>query len=203
MTSPELARGRYDRLHPGADGDAALARPRKSHPVTRMPALVGETIPENRISNHPGRRRFVRNETRTRTPRRAPISGGPSGRVSRRHGLTATPAREADRRVHAASYPATANANTITVHTITPAIVIRTVCCHMVSIPYSVMLDRILDPHNPARSDGDHREFFSGGCRKKTGPVREPVRQPCLFADAEGAEDEIQLLPQRRQRPRL
>ncbi len=37
----------------------------------------------------------------------------------------------------AASYPATANANTLTVHTITPAIVIRTVCCHMVSIPYS------------------------------------------------------------------
>jgi len=48
-------------------------------------------------------------------------------------------------------------------------------------------------------------KFFSGGCRKneKTGPARDPVRQPCLFADAEGAEDEIQLLPQRPQRPRL
>ena len=43
----------------------------------------------------------------------------------------------AGRRVYAASYPATANANTLTAHTITPAIVIRTVCCHMVSIPYS------------------------------------------------------------------
>jgi hypothetical protein len=30
-------------------------------------------------------------------------------------------------------------------------------------------------------------KIFSGGCRKKekTGPAREPVRQPCLFADAE------------------
>jgi hypothetical protein len=35
------------------------------------------------------------------------------------------------------TYPDTANANTLTVHTNTPAIVIRTVCCHMVSIPYS------------------------------------------------------------------
>ena len=42
-----------DRLHPGDDGDAALARPRKFHAVARMPALVGETIPENRISDHP------------------------------------------------------------------------------------------------------------------------------------------------------
>ena len=79
----------------------------------------------------------MRDETRTRTPRRAPISGGPSGRVSRRHGPKRTPARAADRRVYAASYPATANANTLTLHTITPAIVIRTVRCHMVSIPYS------------------------------------------------------------------
>ncbi len=55
-----------------------------------------------------------------------------------------------------------------------------------------------LDRHNPARSDGRHREIFSGGRRKKekTGPAREPVRRPCLFADAEGAEDEIQTLPQ-------
>ncbi len=45
--------------------------------------------------------------------------------------------RAAGRRVYAASYPATANANTLTVHTMTPAIVIRTVCCHMVSIPCS------------------------------------------------------------------
>ncbi len=44
---------------------------------------------------------------------------------------------KADRGVYAAPYPATANANTLTVHTITPAIVILTVCCHMVSIPYS------------------------------------------------------------------
>ena len=44
---------------------------------------------------------------------------------------------KAERRVYASPYPATANANTLTVHTITPAIVIRTVCCHMVSIPYS------------------------------------------------------------------
>ncbi len=35
------------------------------------------------------------------------------------------------------AYPATANANTLTVHTITPAIVVWNVCCHMVSIPYS------------------------------------------------------------------
>ena len=137
VTSPGLAQGRYDRLHPGADGDAALARPRKFHPVTRMPALVGGTIPGIRVSDHPGRRRFVRNGTRTSTPRHVPISGGPAGRVSRRHGPKRTPARAADRRVHAAAYPATANANTLTVHTITPAIVVRTVCCHMVSIPYS------------------------------------------------------------------
>ncbi len=55
----------------------------------------------------------------------------------RRHDPKRTPAREADRRICAAPYPATANANTPTVHTITPAIVIRTVRCHMVSIPYS------------------------------------------------------------------
>ncbi len=36
-----------------------------------------------------------------------------------------------------ASYPITASANTLTVHTITPAIMIRTVCRHKVSIPYS------------------------------------------------------------------
>ncbi len=42
---------------------------------------------------------------------------------------------KADRRVYAAPYPATWNANTLMVHTITPAIVIWNVCCHMVSIP--------------------------------------------------------------------
>ena len=113
---------------------------------------------------------------------------------------------KADRRVHAAPYPATANANTLTVHTVTPAIVIRTVCCHMVSIPhFGLMLSGTLDRHNPARSDGRHRELFFRRLQKKrkTGPAREPVWRPCLFADAEGAEDEIQLLPQRRQRPRL
>ncbi len=35
-----------------------------------------------------------------------------------------------------AFYPTAANANTLALHIITPAIVIRTVCCHMVSIPY-------------------------------------------------------------------
>ncbi len=44
---------------------------------------------------------------------------------------------KADRGGYAAPYPATANVNTLTVHTIAPAIVIRTVCCHMVSLPYS------------------------------------------------------------------
>jgi hypothetical protein len=39
--------------------------------------------------------------------------------------------------------------------------------------------------------------------KRKIGLAREPVWRLCLFADAEGAEDEIQLLPQRRQRPRL
>ncbi len=138
-----------------------------------MPALVGETIPGIRISDHPGRRRFVRNETRTRTPRRAPICGGPSGRVSRRHGPKRTPARAADRRVYAAPYPATANANTLTVHTITPAIVIRTVCFHMVSIPhFRLMLRGTLDQHNPARSDGRHRELVFRRLQKKEKPAR-------------------------------
>ncbi len=102
-----------------------------------MPALVPIILTEIHISDHPGRRRYVRDGTRTSTPRHAPTSGEPAGRVSRRHGPKRTPAREAERRVYAAPYPATANANTLTVHTITPAIVIRTVCCHMVSIPYS------------------------------------------------------------------
>ncbi len=77
---------------------------------------------------------------------------------------------KADRRVYAAPYPATANANTLTVHTITPAIVIRTVCCHMVSIPhFGLMLSGTLDQHNPARSDGRHRElFFRHGAKNKT-----------------------------------
>ncbi len=48
-----------------------------------------------------------------------------------------TPAREGGPGGLRGPYPATANANTLTVHTITPAIVILTVCCHMVSIPYS------------------------------------------------------------------
>ncbi|MFQ5618538.1 MAG: hypothetical protein ACE5FR_06145, partial [Rhodospirillales bacterium] len=43
----------------------------------------------------------------------------------------------AERRIYAAAYPATANANTLTVHTMTPAIMLWSVCCHMVSIPYS------------------------------------------------------------------
>ncbi len=51
--------------------------------------------------------------------------------------MVGVPGRAADPRVCAVAYPATASANTLTVHTITPAIVIRTVCCHMVSIPYS------------------------------------------------------------------
>ena len=102
-----------------------------------MPALVGETIPEIRVSDHSRGWRYVRDGTRTYTPRHASISGGPAGRVSRRQGPKRTPARVAERRGYAAAYPATANANTLTVHTITPAIVIRTVCCHMVSIPYS------------------------------------------------------------------
>ena len=103
-------------------------------------------------------------------------------------------------------YPIIASANTLAVHTITPAIVIRTVCCHMVSIPYSgrCWVERWTDT-TPRAVMGVTGKFYSGGRGKKekTGPAREPVRQPCLFADAEGAEDEIQLLPQRRQRPRL
>ena len=133
-----------------------------------MPALVGGTVPGIRVSGHPGRRRYVRDGTRTYTPRHAPISGRPAGRVSRRHGPKRTPARAGDRRVYAAPYPATANANTLTVHTITPAIVIRTVCCHMVSIPhFRLMLRGTLDRHNPARSDGRHRELFFRRLQKK------------------------------------
>ncbi len=133
----------------------------------------------------------------------------PAGRRGGFRAATAPRGRppvKADRGVYAAPYPATAKANTITVHTITPAIVIRTVCFHMVSIPhFRLMLRGTLDQHDPARSDGRHREFFSGGRWKneKNGPAREPVWRPCLFADAEGAGDKIQLLPQRRQRPRL
>ncbi len=41
-----------------------------------------------------------------------------------------------NRSAEADPYPATANANTLSAHTITPAIGIRTVWCHMVSIPY-------------------------------------------------------------------
>ena len=40
------------------------------------------------------------------------------------------------RGVYTSPYPAAANANTLALHTITPAVVIRTVCCHMGSIPY-------------------------------------------------------------------
>ena len=125
-----------DRLHPGDDGDAALSRRRNSIPFPGCPRWLVKAYQEFAFLATPGRRRFVRNETPTRTPRRAPICGGPAGRVSRSHGLTATPAREANRRVRAARYPATANANTPALHTITPAIVIRTVCCHRASIPY-------------------------------------------------------------------
>ncbi len=72
------------------------------------------------------------------------------------------PPVKADRRVHAAPYPANANANTLTVHTVTPAIVIWTVCCHMVSIPhFGLTLSGTLDQHNTARSDGRHRRYFS------------------------------------------
>ncbi len=68
---------------------------------------------------------------------------------------------KADRRVYAVSYPATVNANTLTVHTITPAIVIRTVCCHMVSIPhFGLMLSGTLDQRKRTRSDGRHRRYF-------------------------------------------
>ncbi len=52
---------------------------------------------------------------------------------------------------------------------------------------FGLMLSGMLDQHNPARSDGRHRENFFRRLQKKrkTGPAREPVRQPCLFADAE------------------
>ena len=66
-----------------------------------------------------------------------PSPEGRRGGVRAATALRRRPSHEADRRVYAAAYPATANANTLTAHTITPAIVIRTVCCHMVSIPYS------------------------------------------------------------------
>ena len=63
--------------------------------------------------------------------------GGDSSATKQVSGHRAALPSPAERRVCAAPYPITANANTLTVHTITPAIVIRTVCCHMVSIPYS------------------------------------------------------------------
>ncbi len=86
---------------------------------------------------------------------------------------------KADRRVYAAPYPATANANTLTVHTITPAIVVRTVCCHMVSIPYSgrCWVERWTDTTRRAVM-AITGSFYSGGRGKneKAGPAREPVR---------------------------
>ncbi len=171
-----------------------------------MAALVGETIPGIRVSDHPGRRRFVRDGTRTSTPRHDPISGGPVWRISRRHGPKRTPAREGGaeglrgalsghrERQHAhGPHHHTGDRDS---HCLLP---------HGFHPLFGSMLRGMLDQHDAARSDGRHREIFSGGCRKKekTGLARKPVWRPCLIADAEGAEDEIQLLPPRRQRPCL
>ncbi len=147
-----------------------------------MPALVGETIPGIRSSDYLRRRRYVRDGTRTYTPRHAPISGEPAGRVSRRHGPKRTPAREGGpegsrgvlsghrERQHAHGphhHAGDHDPDCLLPHGFHPV--------------FGLMLSGTLDQHNPARSDGRHRRSFSRhGAKMKP----HPKAGPDLFAQS-------------------